>query len=633
MDGGRSTRTGWRRPRPVQALRWVAVAVAGAILLTGIGPEDAFEVTYRSVPESERSDALPLASLLDRTGVSEDGDADGGDLDGAGNSLSARTLESAGWLPGGEVTLLDTELRLPAYGEGRPDHMVAEGQRLALTDVPTRMDSVTFLATGTRTDGTGADVRGVGSVVYTDGEEHKFDLVVPEWVAGPAGDAALTLPYANFSTGFGQDAIGSVRLYARSIPLDPGREVDHVVMPEVADPRANMHVFSVGGRPAGQEWTGTWARATSGYAEVGPWEDQTLRLAVRSTTGGHKVRVRLDNTFAARPVTIGAASIALQGDGPATYGAAVPLTFDGAPGAVIPAGGRLFSDPVEVLLPPQTEALVSIHLPEQVRSAPIHYAAVDTNYTSPPGSGDQTLDRSGEPYTGEVDQWPFLTGIEVTDGPGSVVTFGDSITDGIRSTRDAHRRWPDVLSQRLHASRDLPDPGVLNLGVAGNRVTADGYPGEGVSVYANGVSMLHRAQRDVFSQSGVGTVVVFAGINDLRWGASSEEVIAGLNRLARMGRDHNVRVFVSTLAPCAGSPRCTATVEEQRSRVNSYLREQAYDPESSFAGVWDFEAVLRDPEFPTRMRPEYDSGDHLHPNDAGLRAIAESVDLYELLGV
>lgn len=609
------------------------MAVAGAILVTGIGPEDAFEVTYRTVPEAERSDALPLASLLDRTGVSQDGTADAGDLDGAGNSLSARTLEAAGWLPGGEITLLDTPLSLPAYGEGRPDHMVAESQRLALEDVPSRMDSVTFLATGTRTDGTGADVRGVGSVVYADGGEHKFDLVVPEWAAGPAGDAALTLPYANSSSGFGQDAIGSVRLYARSIPLDPGRKVDHVVMPEVADPRANMHVFSVGGSPAAQEWTGTWARATSGYTEVGPWEDQTLRLAVRSTTGGHKVRVRLDNTFAARPVTIGAASIALQEDGPTTYGAAVPLTFDGAPGAVIPAGGRLYSDPVEVLLPPHTEALISIHLPEQVTAAPIHYAAVDTNYTSPPGSGDQTLDRTGEPYTGVVDQWPFVTGIEVTDGPGAVVTFGDSITDGIRSTRDAHTRWPDVLSDRLGQSRDLPHPGVLNLGVAGNRVTADGYPGEGVSVYANGVSMLHRAQRDVFSQSGVGSMVVFAGINDLRWGASSEEVIAGLNRLARMGNEHDVRVFVATLAPCAGSARCTATVEEQRYRVNSYLREQVHDPESSFAGVWDFDAVLRDPEFPTRLRPEYDSGDHLHPGDAGLRAIAESVDLYELLGV
>lgn len=609
----------------------VTAFVAATLLVSALEPEG--EVAIPAEPESREVVALPLADLRDRTGVSQDGMVDGGDLDGAGNSLSERTLIAAGWLPGGEVTLLNTPLRLPAYGQGRPDHVLADGQRLRLEGSSARLDSLTFLVTATRTDGSGSEVRGTGGVVYADGGEHEFELVVPDWAAGPAGEAALTLPYANSATGFGQDAIGSVRLYARSVPLDPGREVDHVVLPTVPEPRASLHVFSVGGRSAAQQWTGTWARATSGYAQVGPWEDQTLRLTVRSTTGGHKVRVRLDNTFASRPVTIGAASIALRGSGPATHGAAVPLTFDGAPGGVIPAGGGLVSDPVDLLLPPQTEALVSFHLPDRVRAAPIHYAAVDTNFTSAPGSGDQTLDRTGEPFTGVVDQWPFLTGVEVLDGPGAVVILGDSITDGVRSTRDAHRRWPDVLSARLDRSRDLTNPGVLNLGVAGNRVTADGYPGEGVSTYANGVSMLHRARRDVFAQNGVGTMVLFAGINDLRWGASSDHVVAGLTRLARMAQEHDVRVFVATLAPCAGETRCTPLLEEQRQQVNSHLRAQANDPESVFTGVWDFDAVLRDQQDHTRLNPEYDSGDHLHPGDEGLRAIAESVDLHELLGV
>ena len=621
-------------PRPARhRARRVAASLVAVTFLLGVldfaGPPEA---PTRPGQETEDVVASPLADLLDRTGISQDGMADGADLDGAGNSLSARTLVAAGWLPGGEVTLLDTPLPLPEYGPGRPDHLIADGQYLAL-DEPARPDSLTFLVAATRTDGRGSDVRGTGGVVYTDGGRHDFDLVVPDWAAGPAADAALTLPYADSATGFGQDAIGSVRLYARSVPLDPNRGIDHVVLPTVVEPNAELHLFSVGGRPSAQEWTGTWARATSGYAEVGPWEDQTLRLTVRSTTGGHKVRIRLDNTFASRPVTIGAASIALRDTGPATHGAAVPLTFDGAPGAVIPAGGRLVSDPVDLLLPPQTEALVSFHLPERVRAAPIHYAAVDTNFTSAPGSGDRTLDRTGEPFTGVVDQWPFLTGVEVLDGPGAVVVFGDSITDGVRSTKDAHTRWPDVLSARLHQSRDLPNPGVLNLGVAGNRVTADGYPGEGVSTYANGVSMLHRARRDVFAQNGVGTMVVFAGINDLRWGASSEQVVAGLNRLARMAHEHDVRVFVATLAPCAGETRCTPLLEEERRRVNTHLRAQEHDPDSLFTGVWDFDAVLRDPADPTRLHPEFDSGDHLHPGDAGLRAIAESVNLHELLGV
>ncbi|AFR08311.1 GDSL-like Lipase/Acylhydrolase family protein [Nocardiopsis alba ATCC BAA-2165] len=632
MDGGRTIRGGEGEPRPSRRrfARIVAMVVTGVLLLTVLNPMSHPDVLVRPTP-GEDAVALPLYDLLNRTGISQDGASDEGDLDGAGNSLSARTLAAAGWSPGGEVDILDTSMRLPVYGEGRPDHVLSDGQSLTLGE-PTRLRSLTFLATGTRTDGTGADVRSVGSVVYSDGGEHKFELVVPDWAAGPAGDAALTLPYANSATGFGLDVIGSVRLYARSVPLEPGREVDHVVLPEVTDPDANLHVFSVGGRQADREWTGTWARATSGYTEVGPWQDQTLRLAVRSTTGGHKVRVRLDNTFASRPVTIGAVSLALRDTGARTRGAAIPLTFSGARGAVIPAGGRLVSDPIDFLLPPSTELLVSIHLPDRVTAAPIHYASVDTNFTTAPGSGDRTLEREEEPFTGTVEQWPFLTGIEVMDGPGAVVTFGDSITDGVRSTRDAYARWPDVLSDRLRQRSDLPDPGVLNLGVAGNRVTTDGYPGEGVSTYANGVSLLHRAQRDVFSQNGVESVVVFAGINDLRWGASAEEVIAGLNRLARMARDHDVRIFVATLGPCEGGSRCTPGLERQRQRINAHLREQRLDPESPFTGVWDFDAVLRDPERPTRLRPEYDSGDHLHPGDAGLRAIAESVDLYELLG-
>ncbi|MGW5875730.1 GDSL-type esterase/lipase family protein [Nocardiopsis terrae] len=634
VDGGRTGADGTHRRSSVwdHALRAVSVAAVVLLVLAAFNTTVTSDVTARPSGRQDEPAARPLADLLNRVGISQDGSAGTADLDGAGNSLSARTLAAAGWHPSGEVFLLDTPLELPAYGPGRPDHLVSDGQSVALASETARLRSLTFLATGTRTDGTGADVRGSGRVVYADGSTQDFPLAVPDWAAGPAGDAALSLPYANSATGFGQGAIGAVRLYARSVPVDPHREIDHVVLPTVRDSEARLHVFSVGARPAAQEWTGTWARATSGYSEVGPWQDQTLRLTARTTTGGRKARIRFDNTFAARPVALGAASVALRSEGAATRGDAVALTFDGDPEAVIPAGGRLISDPVDILLPPQTEVLVSIHLPERVTAAPIHYASVDTNYTSVPGSGDQTLDGTGQPFTGVVEQWPFLTGIEVLDGPGTVVAYGDSITDGIGSGRDTYTRWPDVLSSRLHAGGDLPNLGVLNLGIAGNRVTSDGYPGEGVSVYSSGVSMLHRAQRDVFSQNGVESVVVFAGINDLRWGVPPDVVVAGLGRLADTAHAYDVRVFVATLVPCAGESRCTAEVEQGRQRVNAHLREQALDPDSLFDGVWDFDRVLRDPQAPERLRPEYDSGDHLHPNEAGLRAIAESVDLYELVG-
>ncbi|MBB6121537.1 GDSL-type esterase/lipase family protein [Nocardiopsis algeriensis] len=568
----------------------------------------------------------PLAVLLDRIGISRDGSRAGADLDGRGNSLSAQHLAAAGWTPGREVVLLGAPIELPDYALGRPDHVVSDGQRVGLRG---RHDAVVVLATATGAGG--AAVTGTGRIVYTDGTEEEFRLTVHDWLEGPAGDAALVLPGVNSAAEGGPSLLlGSARLYARSVPADPGREVDHVVLPRTG--QGSLHVFAVGGRAADRQWTGTWARAVSGYTEVGPWQDQTLRLAVRTTAGGHRVRIRLENTFAAEPVMIGAASLALRGTGAAPLGEPVPLTFEGRADVSLPAGGQVFSDPVEILLPPRSDVLVSLHLPEPVHAAPVHSAAGDTSYTSEAGSGDRTLDATGAPFTGRLYTWPFLTGVEVLGGPGAVVALGDSITDGAGSTRDAHARWPDVLAARLDAGAGLPTMGVLNAGIAGNRVTRDLYPGEGVAPHVGGVSMLHRAPRDVFAHNGVRAVVVFAGINDLRSGVPAETVAAGLEELGRRARERGLRVFVATLAPCGGEARCTEEVERGRQQVNARLRAAAEDPGSPFDGVWDFDAVLRDPEAPERLLPAYDSGDHLHPGDAGLRALAESVNLYQLVG-
>ncbi len=626
-------------------LRGVAAVVVAVVLVVVVNTTISRDVDARPSEPADRPTAevtgTPFRELVDEIGISRDTSVANVDLDGSGHSLSAQALAAAGWTPGREIVLLGTPLTLPDYAPGRPDHLVSDGQELRLREE--RYRSLTFLATATRADTTGTgtartddggtDVHGTGRVVYADGGRREFVLSVPHWVAGPASEAALTLPYANSAQHSGPSpTLGAVRLYALSVPVDPTREISHVVLPRVGEGRGSIHLFSVGGRSAGSEWTGTWARATSGYMQVGPWEDQTLRLSVRTTTGGHTARIRLDNTFAPTPVTIGAASLALRGTGAATRGAAVPLTFDGRPGTVIPAGGEVFSDPVGILLPPQTDVLVSIHLPEQVTAAPVHYASVDTNYASAPGSGDLTTDTTGEPFTGGVERWPFLTGVEVLGGPGAVVALGDSITDGIRSTPDAHARWPDVLSARLAGHPDLPNPGVLNLGVSGNHVVRDGYPGVGVSNNLTGVALTRRVDRDVLAQSGVDTLVVFAGINDLRWSTPPEAVINGIERTALLAREYDLRVFVATLTPCGGELRCTAEVEQARQQVNAHLRSQVNDPRSPFDGVWDFDAVLRDPEDPTRMLPVYDSGDHLHPGDAGLRALAESVDLDQLVG-
>ena len=215
-------------------------------------------------------------------------------------------------------------------------------------------------------------------------------------------------------------------------------------------------------------------------------------------------------------------------------------------------------------------------------------------------------------------------------GPGSVVVLGDSITDGERSTLDANRRWPDVLADRLRAQSAVPQYGVLNQGIAANRILTDRYPGDGVSTDSGGVSALHRLDRDVLAQSSVRAAIVFQGVNDLRTGASAEAVVAGLREVAERVRERGVRVLVATIAPCGGEARCTSLVDGQRAAVNTWIRDEAVS-DGGFAGVVDFDAALRDPAQPTRLLAAYDSGDHLHPGDAGLAALASAVDLGALV--
>ncbi|WP_051049415.1 GDSL-type esterase/lipase family protein [Nocardiopsis kunsanensis] len=617
----------WEHP-PTRILTGalVLVLVVGLLVVAtrDSGTQNPAEVAEAPMPRSH-----PFEEHLDEFGISRVG-APTGDFDGEGNSFPAEALAAAGWRPGVPVTVLGTQMRLPDYGPGRPDHLISDGQRVS---VPGDLySSMTFLTTATRTDGAPTGAQGRGRIVYTDRSEDTFDVEVPDWNEGPAGDAALNLPYANAEDQEEPSQIGAVRMYARTVPVDPDREVAHVVLPRVHDESARMHVFAMGGRSADHPWTATWGRSTSSYVEVGPWEDQTVRLAARTTTGGSNVRIRLANTFAHESVRIGAASIALRDEGAGVRGATVPLEFGGESETAVPAGGQVFSDPVEITLPPHSDIAVSLYLPEEVSSAPVHYAAVDTNYATVAGGGDRTRDTSGAPFTERLYQWPFLTGVEVMEGPGAIVTLGDSITDGVRTTRDAHARWPDALSRRLAAQEGVPNPGVVNAGIGGNHVVSDGYPGEGVSRNSTGVALTHRAPRDAYSQAGAETLVVWAGINDLRWGTGPAEVVEGLNAVGHRAREHGMRVFVATLGPCRGELRCTDEVERGRQYVNSWIRDQGRDPDSVFDAVWDFDRVLRDPEEPRRLLPEYDSGDHLHPGDAGMEALAESVNLAQLIG-
>ncbi|MFF8790921.1 SGNH/GDSL hydrolase family protein [Streptomyces sp. NPDC015125] len=595
--------------------RWgtalILLLTATAVPATGTG-------TATAVAAHGPPGPLPLARLFDNRAVSDNSRPAAADFDGAGRSLSAQDLAAAGWSPGSVLTLDGARLTLPRTAPGMPDNVIANGRPVAVRG---RGEALTFLVAGT-----GGTAVGTGTVRYRDGSHSTYELTAPDWRSGPPAGKAVTLPHLNAPGG---QLPGAVRLYAVTVALRAGREVSSVVLPKAAGPSGALHVFAMSVRDTGRDRTGSWAASTAGYRAVGPWTDRTLRLVVHGGAGGPRARIRIANTFAAAPVDIGAASIAVRGAGAAAERPPVPLAFGkGHTRVRIPAGAEAFSDPVDFTVPAGTDLLVSLHLPGTVTAAPVHQEAAQLSYLSAAGSGDRTADTGGAAYPGTMAFWPFLTGVDVAGGPGSVVALGDSITDGVKSTSGTNRRWPDVLARRFQAQHALPRYGVLNQGISANRIVTDRYPGEGVSTDTGGVSARHRLERDVLAQPSARTVVVFEGINDLRWGTSADEVIAGLRALAERAHERGLRVVVATIAPCEGYPDCTPGVEARRQAVNAFVRDHGG---TAFEATLDFDAVLRDPQRPARLLPAYDSGDHLHPGDAGLAALGDAVDLRALV--
>ncbi|WP_329332991.1 SGNH/GDSL hydrolase family protein [Streptomyces sp. NBC_00663] len=575
------------------------LALALSTALTPAAPVEAAPVRRATEP-------LPLERLFDNTAVSDDARPGEADFDGAGASLSARDLTAAGWTPGRTLTVQGARLTWPRREPGEPDNVRAAGQSVRVTG---HGDALAFLTTATE----GTEVTGAGTVSYTDGTASSYRLTAPDWRTGPLATEAVALPHLNSPDG---QLAEKARLYVVTVPLVRGRRVASVRLPN----SPGLHVFAVSVRATTPGWTGSWAAATAGYPQVGPWSDRTLRLVVHTSVGGPRVRLRFDNTFAAAPVRIGSVTVAVQAAGAAARDVPVAVAFRGATGVEVAAGAQVFSDPLDFDVPADSSLLVSFHLPGTVTAAPVHRLARQRSYVSE--AGDHTSDVPATAYTAVLTNWPLLTGVDVGGGPGSVVLLGDSITDGEKSTADADRRWPDVLADRLLAQDEVPHYGVLNQGISANRVVTDRYPGEGVSTDTGGVSALHRFDRDVLAQTSARTAVVFQGVNDVRWGATAGEVIAGLREIAGRGHERGLRMLAATILPCEGEARCTAAVDAERVRVNAWIRDAR-----AFDGVLDFDEVVRDPVHPARMLAAYDSGDHLHPGDAGLAALAGAVDL------
>ena len=358
--------------------------------------------------------------------------------------------------------------------------------------------------------------------------------------------------------------------------------------------------------------------------------NQTLRQIVHTSIGGAKVRVLISNAYGTAPVTIGAAHIALRDKEGSIRGASGgALAFSGRPTMTIPAGAIAYSDPVNLTVPAMADLAIDLYLPGNTSGAAMftmHNGAFQTNYISETGNhvGKATL-----PNAAKVQNWFLLSRVEVAapDAAGAIVAFGDSITDGTRSTPDTNSRWPDHLARRL-LGQGLK-LGVLNAAIAGNRILSepDVPPGIDVRAVAQGVNALARFERHALSQPGITHIVVLEGINDIGTARqnptpTAEDLIAGHTQLIEQAHTRGLKIFGATLTPFYGAAYYTEVGETKRQALNEWIRTgKAYD------AVIDFDRVTRDPENPKMFLPLYDSCDHLHPNDAGYRAMADAIDL------
>jgi len=353
--------------------------------------------------------------------------------------------------------------------------------------------------------------------------------------------------------------------------------------------------------------------------------DATLREIVHVSLGGGLLRVRFSNAFGTQPLVITSAHVALP---VAHTGAIDPTTdkalqFDGSSSLLIPAGADILSDPVDFKLPALSDLAVTFHLDRAPQVQTSHPGSRSTTFLS---HGDSTAAvRLDSPK--KVEHWFFLSGVDIAATPAAstFIAFGDSITDGHGSTTDGNDRWPDAFASLLQKNKDAQEIAVINEGIGGNHMLTDGL----------GPNALARFDRDALAPSGVSTLLLLEGVNDLGILARSEKPVTDEQRTALLhalessymqfvarAHAHGLRVLGATILPYVGSGyyHPSPADEAERLKLNAWIRQPGH-----FDGVVDFDLVTADPSHPGHLLPAYDCGDHLHPSPAGYRAMAAAI--------
>lgn len=379
-----------------------------------------------------------------------------------------------------------------------------------------------------------------------------------------------------------------------------------------------------------RQWAASWAAAPA-FAFGPEFAYQTIRQTVRLSIGGSRMRLRFDNDNRTNPLVIAAVHVAAPGHDLGTIDPMTvhALTFNGSASVSVPAGAPIYSDPLDLNVLPLSALTVSVFLTRHTGPSTTHPDGNATAFISE--EGDHTDDvaiphattSTSRIFLTEVDVWSAASSI------GSLVTLGDSITDGAVSGLDRNQRWPDLLAERLQRQPYPMQVGVANAGIGGNRILHD------VPELSYGPNALARLDRDVLSVPGLKWVILLEGINDIGHSTASrlpeqevsaEEIISGMSQIIERVKGRGAKIFGGTLLPFEGtvySHFYTPEGEKKREAVNSWIRTNHH-----FDGVIDFDAAMRDPKQPSRLNPAYDSGDHIHPNDRGYQRMADAVDLH-----
>lgn len=385
--------------------------------------------------------------------------------------------------------------------------------------------------------------------------------------------------------------------------------------------------------PASAEWVASWSApphaplGTQGPFAAASYDNATLSQILRVSQGGERLRVRFSNRYGTGPLTIGAARVVrIDDEGKELPGSSRTLSFGGDPSAVIPRGAPFASDAVTLAVPSLSRLKVEFYLPKPTGPCTCHLTGVDELAVSPPG------DFVGKPFVpvSKAQFRAFLSVVEVDapKGLGTIVAFGDSITDGVGATAGANHRWPDILANRLQAAGK--QWAVANAAISGNRILSPGM----------GDSALARFDEDVLSLPNVKYLIIFEGVNDIgnRFASRGpnppgfpaldqpeitvEQMIAGYKQLIGRAHEKGIKVIGSPIGPYKGAAYWTEDGEAARQKINDWIvNGEAFD------GVVRLDTAFADPADPRQMREGYHFGDHLHGNDAGLKAVGDSIDL------